>query len=72
MDTRLPPELANDMDPCPFCKGNRDESCAECGSRSAPPAMPEAPLGFRWEDALQRWRDALYEDMRRPCPEDKP
>ena len=56
---------------CAYCSTDPHEPCAECGRRGWAHAMPKAPAGFTIEDARQPYWDALAEDMRNPCPEDK-
>ncbi len=57
---------------CPYCAADPHEPCAECGRRGVIEPMPEAPPGFVFEDARQRYWDALAEDRRNPTPEDRP
>ena len=58
---------------CPICADD-GRLCAECGHR--PPERPRyQPVpglaGFVTHDRQQPWWDALAEDMRNPCLEDR-
>ena len=59
------------MPACPYCSPEPHEPCAECGRRAVAPDLGPAPPGFKIEDARQPYWDALAEDMRNPCPEDR-
>ncbi len=58
--------------PCPFCITEPEAPCAECGRRGVVEPMPKAPLGWVYEDARAPYWRALAEDIRNPCPEDRP
>ncbi len=68
--TASPIKAKRRLTDCPYCPDPR-EPCAECGRRAVAPAIPLAPPGFKIEDARQPYWDALADDMRRPCLEDK-